>query len=45
MIAMPPREFLTLIEAAKSITKVKLSEALKGILKKDIEDADNDINN
>ena len=45
MVAMPPREFLALMETAKSITKVKLLEALKGILKKDIEDADNYINN
>ena len=45
MIAMPPREFLALMETAKSITKAKLFEALKGILKKGVEDADNDINN
>lgn len=45
MIAMPPREFLALMETAKSITKKKLLEALKGILKKGVEDADNDINN
>ena len=44
MVAMPPREFLALIETAKSITKAKLLEALKGILK-GVEDADNDINN
>ena len=45
MVAMPPREFLALMETAKSITKAKLLEALKGILKKDIEDVCNDINN
>ena len=45
MIAMPPREFLAFMETAKSITKVKLLEALKGILKKGVEDADNNINN
>ena len=45
MVAMPPREFLTLMETAKLITKAKLLEALKGILKKDIEDAANNINN
>ena len=45
MVAMPPKEFLTLMETAKSITKVKLLEALKVVLKKDVEDADNDINN
>ena len=45
MTAMPLKEFLALIETAKSITKAKLFEALKGILKKGVEDADNDINN
>ena len=45
MVAMPPREFLALMETAKSITKAKLLEALKGILKKGVEDADNNINN
>ena len=45
MTALPPREFLALMETAKAITKVKLFEALRGVLKKDIEDADNDINN
>ena len=45
MVAMPPREFLAFMETAKSITKAKLLEALKGILKKGVEDADNDINN
>ena len=45
MIAMPPREFLALMETAKLITKTKLLEALKGILKKGVKDADNDINN
>lgn len=45
MTALPPREFLALMGTAKAITKVKLFEALRGVLKKDIEDADNDINN
>ena len=45
MVAMPPREFLALMETAKAITKAKLIEALRGALKKDIENADNDINN
>ena len=45
MVAMPPREFLALMETAKSITKAKLSKALMGILKEGVEDADNDINN
>lgn len=45
MVAMPPREFLTLMETAKSITKIKLFEALKGILKKNVEDIKNANNN
>ena len=45
MTAMPLKEFLALMDTAKSITKAKLFEALKGILKKGVEDADNDINN
>ena len=45
MIAMPPKGFIALMDTAKSITKAKLLEALKGILKKGVEDADNDINN
>ena len=45
MTAMPLKEFLALMETAKSITKAKLSKALMGILKKGVEDADNDINN
>lgn len=45
MIAMPPREFLALMETAKSITKEKLIEALKGILKENMEDIENANNN
>ena len=45
MTAMPLKEFLILMKTAKSITKAKLSKALMGILKKGVEDADNDINN
>ena len=45
MVAIPPREFLALMETAKSITKAKLLEALNESLKKDIEDAANNINN
>ena len=42
MIAMPPREFLALMDTAKSIiTKEKLLEALKGILKENMENANN----
>ena len=45
MIAMPPREFLALMETAKSITKAKFFEVLTGTLKESVEDAYNDINN
>lgn len=45
MIAMPLREFLALMETAKSITKAKLLEALKGILKGNMEDVENANNN
>lgn len=45
MVAMPPKEFLTLMETAKSIIKKKLLEVLKGILKEGVENADNDIDN
>ena len=45
MVAMPPREFLALMETAKSITKAKLLEALKGILKENMEDIENANNN
>ena len=41
MIAMPTREFLALMETAKLITKKKLLEALKGILKEGVENANN----
>ena len=42
MTAMPLKEFLALMDTAKSITKAKLFEALKGILKEGVEDADNE---
>lgn len=45
MVAMPPREFLALMETAKSITKAKLLGALKGILKENMEDIENASNN
>ena len=45
MVAMPPREFLAFMETAKSITKAKLFEALKGILKENMEDIENANNN
>lgn len=45
MIAMPPKEFLVLMETAKSITKVKLFEVLKEITKENREDVENANNN
>ena len=45
MIAMPPKEFIAFMSTVKSVSKVKFLEALKGILKEGVEDADNDINN
>ena len=45
MVAMPPREFLALMETAKSITKSKLLEALKGTLKENMGDIENANNN
>lgn len=46
MIAMPPREFIALMETAKSISKAKFLEAVKEILEERMkEGADNDIDN
>lgn len=44
MIAMPPKEFMALMDTAKSIYKVKLLEAMKEILD-EAKDANNDIAN
>lgn len=43
MIAMPPKEFMALIETAKSVTKAKFLELMKEVLKDKAEGADNDI--
>lgn len=45
MVAIPTREFLALMEIAKLITKARLLEALKGILKENMEDIENANNN
>lgn len=46
MIAMPPREFIALMDTAKSISKAKFLEAMHEILKEKIkENADNNIDN
>ena len=44
MIAMPPKGFIALMETAKSISRVKLLEAMKEIID-EAKDADNDIAN
>lgn len=46
MLAMPPREFIALMETMKSLSRIKLLESMSEILKKKIEkDIDNDIDN
>lgn len=45
MIAMSPREFMALMDTAKSISRVKCLEAMKEFLKEKIKGADNDIDN
>ena len=44
MIAMPPKEFIALMDTTKSILKAKLLETMKEILDGE-KDADNDIAN
>lgn len=46
MIAMPPIEFIALMDTAKSLSRIKLLESMSEILKKKIEKSiDNDIDN
>ena len=45
MLTMPPKEFMALMDTAKSISKVKLLEAMKELLKEKTKGADNDIDN
>lgn len=46
MIAMPPKEFMALMDTARSISKAKFLEAIKEILKEKVKKgADNDIVN
>lgn len=46
MIAMPPKEFMALMNTARSISKTKLLEAIKEILEEKVKKgADNDIDN
>lgn len=46
MIAMPPIEFMALMDTAKSVSKAKFIEAMKEILEKKVKNGtDNDIYN
>ena len=46
MIAMPPREFMALMDTVKSISKKKFIEVIKEVLKEKVKKgADNDIDN
>ena len=46
MVAMPPREFIAFMEVMKSLSRIKLVESMREILKEKIEKGiDNDINN
>ena len=46
MIAIPPKEFMALMDTAKSISKAKFLEAMKEILEEKVKKgADNDIYN
>lgn len=46
MIAMPPKEFMALMDTARSISKAKFLEAMKELLKEKVKKgADNNINN
>ena len=46
MIAMPPIEFMALMDTAKSVSKAKFLEAMKEILEEKVKkDADNNIYN
>lgn len=45
LLAMPPREFMAFMETSKSVSKIKLFEAMKEVLKGKAKGADNDIDN
>lgn len=45
MMAMPPKDFMVLMETAKVLSKVKFLESMKEILEKKIKDTYNYINN
>ena len=41
---MPPKEFIALMDTAKSISKAKFLEAIKEFHKENVEDVDNNFN-
>ena len=46
MVAMPPKEFIALMETMKSLSRIKLLESMREILKEKVKKgADNDIYN
>lgn len=45
LLAMPPREFMAFMETSKSVSKIKLFEAMKEVLKGNAKGTDSDINN
>ena len=45
LLAMPPREFMVFMETSKSVSKIKLFEAMKEVLKEKANGTDNDIDN
>ena len=45
LLAMPPEEFMAFMLTAKSVSKVKLFEAMKEVLKEKAKGTDNDIDN
>ena len=45
LLAMPPREFMTFMNTSKLVSKVKLFEAMKEVLKEKAKGTDNDIDN
>lgn len=45
MITMPPKEFMALMGTAKSVSRIKLFEAMREVLKGNEKGADNNIDN
>ena len=45
LLAMPPREFMVFMDTSKSVSRIKLFEAMKEVLKGKAKGADNNIDN